>query len=378
MRCPYCNYEDTRVIDSRQTDEGHAIRRRRVCDSCGKRFTTYEKAELMINMVVKKDGRREAFDRNKVIGGIIRACEKRPVPMAEIEKMGERIERKINSLGKNEISSDYVGELVMDELRTADQVAYIRFASVYRQFADVEKFAEEIDKIRMSNKTMIQEETSPDVLRIAIDGPSGAGKSTVAKAVAEKLGIDYIDTGAMYRAVGYKMLREGVGAEDTGRVERMLDDTEIDFRNGRIFLDGEDISAGIRTPEISEAASECAQIGIVREKLVQIQREIGHRKSVVMDGRDIGTNVFTDAQFKFFLTASPEERARRRFEQIRGDEPDLTYDEVLQDVRERDYRDTHRELNPLSMADDAIDIDSTDINEEETIDAIYSRITKEH
>ena len=154
---------------------------------------------------------------------------------------------------------------------------------------------------------------SDEILRIAIDGPSGAGKSTVAKAVAEKLGIDYIDTGAMYRAVGFKMLREGVGAEDTGRVERMLNDTEIDFRSGRIFLDGEDISAGIRTQEISEAASECAQIGIVREKLVQIQRDIGHRKSVVMDGRDIGTNVFPDAQFKFFLTATPEERARRRF-----------------------------------------------------------------
>jgi cytidylate kinase len=378
MKCPYCNFDDTRVIDSRQTDEGHAIRRRRVCDNCGKRFTTYEKAELMINMVVKKDGRREAFDRNKVIGGIIRACEKRPVPMAEIEKMGERIERKINSLGKNEVSSDYVGELVMDELRTVDQVAYIRFASVYRQFADVEKFAEEIDKIRMSNKTVTQEESSPDVLRIAIDGPSGAGKSTVARAVAEKLGIDYIDTGAMYRAVGYKMLREGVGAEDTGRVERMLNDTEIDFRSGRIFLDGEDISADIRTPEISEAASECAQIGIVREKLVQIQREIGHRKSVVMDGRDIGTNVFPDAQFKFFLTATPEERARRRFEQLGGEAQELSYDEILQDVRERDYRDTHRELNPLSMAEDAIEIDSTDINEEETISAIYSRITEEH
>ena len=374
MKCPYCNFDDTRVIDSRQTDEGHAIRRRRVCDSCGKRFTTYEKAELMINMVVKKDGRREAFDRNKVIGGIIRACEKRPVPMAEIEKMGERIERKINSLGKNEVSSDYVGELVMDELRTVDQVAYIRFASVYRQFADVEKFAEEIDKIRMSNKTKTQEESGPDVLRIAIDGPSGAGKSTVAKAVAEKLGIDYIDTGAMYRAVGFKMLREGVGAEDTGRVERMLNDTEIDFRSGRIFLDGEDISAGIRTQEISEAASECAQIGIVREKLVQIQRDIGHRKSVVMDGRDIGTNVFPDAQFKFFLTATPEERANRRVKELLEKGEDVSYEATLEDIKKRDYNDTHRKLNPLAKADDAIEVDTTDMTIDEVVQTILDQI----
>ena len=130
MKCPYCNNPDTKVIDSRPTEDGHAIRRRRGCDNCGRRFTTYEKAEISIVMVVKKDGRREAFDRDKVINGIIRACEKRPVSMAEIEEMADRIERNLNETMEKEVKSDFIGELVMNELRNVDQVAYIRFASV--------------------------------------------------------------------------------------------------------------------------------------------------------------------------------------------------------------------------------------------------------
>ena len=143
-----------------------------------------------------------------------------------------------------------------------------------------------------------------DIIRIAIDGPSGAGKSTIAKQVAAKLGIEYVDTGAMYRAVGLKMKTEGVSPEDIEGVKNVLEHTSIDFEQGVIRLDGEDVSGKIRTPEISAAASQYSALAPVREKLVQIQREIGHRKSVVMDGRDIGTNVFTDAQYKFFLTAS--------------------------------------------------------------------------
>ena len=150
MKCPYCNYEDTKVIDSRPTEDGHAIRRRRGCEKCGKRFTTYEKVEESIIMIVKKDGSREAFDRGKLMNGIIRACEKRPVPMATIEGMVDRIERGLNNLMQKEVKSDFIGELVMDELKKVDQVAYIRFASVYRQFTDVETFTKEIQKLQGS------------------------------------------------------------------------------------------------------------------------------------------------------------------------------------------------------------------------------------
>ena len=150
MKCPYCNYEDTKVIDSRPTEDGHAIRRRRGCERCGKRFTTYEKVEESIIMIVKKDGSREAFDRGKLMNGIIRACEQRPVPMATIEGMVDRIERGLNNLMQKEVKSDFIGELVMDELKKVDQVAYIRFASVYRQFTDVETFTKEIQKLQGS------------------------------------------------------------------------------------------------------------------------------------------------------------------------------------------------------------------------------------
>ena len=152
MKCPYCNSEDTKVIDSRPTEDGHAIRRRRGCEKCGKRFTTYEKVEESIIMIVKKDGSREAFDRGKLMNGIIRACEKRPVPMASIEGMVDRIERGLNNLMQKEVKSDFIGELVMDELKKVDQVAYIRFASVYRQFTDVETFTEEINKLKGAEK----------------------------------------------------------------------------------------------------------------------------------------------------------------------------------------------------------------------------------
>ena len=152
MKCPYCNYEDTKVIDSRPTEDGHAIRRRRGCEKCGKRFTTYEKVEESIIMIVKKDGSREAFDRGKLMNGIIRACEKRPVPMATIEEMVDRIERGLNNLMQKEVKSDFIGELVMDELKKVDQVAYIRFASVYRQFTDVETFTEEIQKLKGADR----------------------------------------------------------------------------------------------------------------------------------------------------------------------------------------------------------------------------------
>ena len=219
---------------------------------------------------------------------------------------------------------------------------------------------------------------SDEILRIAIDGPSGAGKSTIAKIVAEKMGINYIDTGAMYRAIGLKMMTEGVSREDTEEAaaarQEVLDRTEIDFDRGVITLDGEDVSGKIRTPEISIAASDYSKFPEVRSKLVAIQREIGHRKSVVMDGRDIGTNVFTDAQYKFFLTATPEERARRRVKELNEKGEDVSYEATLEDIKQRDYNDTHRKLNPLAKADDAIEVDTTAMSIDEVVSTILGSI----
>lgn len=151
MRCPFCDNIDTKVIDSRPTEEGHAIRRRRECEKCGKRFTTYEKVEEITLMVVKKDGSREAFDRNKIMNGIIRACEKRPVPMAEVEKIVSEIERGLNNMMEKEMESTIIGEYVMEHLKKIDDVAYVRFASVYRQFTDAESFRSEIEKLLDKN-----------------------------------------------------------------------------------------------------------------------------------------------------------------------------------------------------------------------------------
>ncbi len=155
MRCPFCENLDTRVIDSRPTEEGHAIRRRRECDSCNKRFTTYEKVEEMIFMVIKKDGSREAFDRNKVMNGIIKACEKRPVPIADIEKIVDDIERGLNNMMEKEVESKLIGEVIMEHLKDLDEVAYVRFASVYRQFKDVNTFVAEIEKLLGKDKDKV-------------------------------------------------------------------------------------------------------------------------------------------------------------------------------------------------------------------------------
>jgi cytidylate kinase len=214
------------------------------------------------------------------------------------------------------------------------------------------------------------------MIRIAIDGPGGAGKSTIAKAVARELGIDYIDTGAMYRAVGYKMKEKGIPAGSTDKVAAMLDDTDIDFSGGDTLLDGRSVSAEIRKPEISAAASECAAIPAVREKLVEIQRKMGRTKSVVMDGRDIGTNVLTDAEYKFYMTASAEERAQRRYDELiaKGEKVDL--EKVLADIKTRDHNDMTRKLNPLRKADDAIELDTTGMSIEEVTKALLSKVDR--
>lgn len=147
MKCPYCAYLESKVVDSRPADEGASIRRRRECLSCHKRFTTYETMESLPLMVVKKDGSRQSFDRRKVLGGMIRACEKRPVPLAELERIADEIEQDLQNSMDREISTELIGERVMERLRAVDQVAYVRFASVYRQFKDIDTFMAELSKL---------------------------------------------------------------------------------------------------------------------------------------------------------------------------------------------------------------------------------------
>ena len=152
MKCPYCGYSESKVIDSRPADENASIRRRRECLSCGKRFTTYETVESLPMVVVKKDGSRQSFERSKVLGGMIRACEKRPVPLAELERIAAEIEQDLQNSMDREISTDVIGERVMDRLRNVDQVAYVRFASVYRQFKDINTFIDELEKLLIEKK----------------------------------------------------------------------------------------------------------------------------------------------------------------------------------------------------------------------------------
>ena len=152
MKCPYCGYKESKVVDSRPAEEGSSIRRRRECLSCGKRFTTYETVESMPMVVVKRDGSRQTFDRRKLVNGMLRACEKRPVSLAQLEKIGEEIEQELQNSLEREISTEHVGELVMDKLKGVDEVAYVRFASVYRQFKDINTFMRELNKLLDEDK----------------------------------------------------------------------------------------------------------------------------------------------------------------------------------------------------------------------------------
>lgn len=210
------------------------------------------------------------------------------------------------------------------------------------------------------------------MIRIAIDGPGGAGKSTIAKLVGDKLGLEYIDTGAMYRAVGLKLNRKGIKPDDLISISNVLEETTIDFVKGKIILDGDDVSDIIRTQEISKFASIYSQIPEVRSKLVDIQRRIAAGKSVIMDGRDIGTNVLTDAELKVFLTADSMVRARRRYEELRSKGVNANLDDIHEEIKERDYQDMNRKLNPLVQAEDAIRLDTSDMTIDDVVNTIVA------
>ena len=211
-------------------------------------------------------------------------------------------------------------------------------------------------------------------INIAIDGPGAAGKSTIAKCLAKKLNYVHLDTGAMYRSTAYKAVQNHISLEDEEAVCKMLENTKIQLAtDGSIFLDGEDVSDKIRTNEMSLAASLVSKLANVRRMLVERQQEMAKEKGFIMDGRDIGTVVLTDAEVKIYMTASPMARAKRRYDQnIAKNIPTGSIEEIAREIAERDLQDMTRENSPLKKADDAIEIDTSDMSIEEVTERIYS------
>ena len=213
------------------------------------------------------------------------------------------------------------------------------------------------------------------IYAVAVDGPSGAGKSTLAKAIAKELNIVYVDTGAMYRCIGLYVQRQGVSPKDPVAVARLLPEIKIDMKYGddglqRMFLQGEDVTASIRLPEISMYASDVSAIPAVREYLLETQRSMARKQSVIMDGRDIGTVVLPEAEVKIFLYADVEVRARRRCLELEQRGTPKDYEEVLKDMEQRDYNDTHRETAPLCPAVDSIMIDTSRLSFRESLELL--------
>lgn len=214
------------------------------------------------------------------------------------------------------------------------------------------------------------------MLRVAIDGPGGTGKSTIAKMVAEKFGLEYIDTGAMYRAIALKAMGKNISPEDEPAIVKMLEDTTIDFVSGKIYLDGEDVSGKIRTNEISMGASNYSKMGCVRTKVNELNHFLASTKNVIMEGRDICTVVIPDAEVKIFMTASPEIRAGRRYDQLVEAGKEADYDKIFKEIQDRDYQDSHRAISPLKQADDAVLLDSSGMSLEENVEAVAKIINE--
>ncbi len=215
-------------------------------------------------------------------------------------------------------------------------------------------------------------------MKIAIDGPAGAGKSTISKAIAKKLNYVYIDTGAMYRSVGLAALQQGLDARSEEQVAGILGSVSIDIKNEpegpRFYLNGSDVTEKIREPQVSMAASDVAVIPAVRLKLVELQRALANKTDVVMDGRDIGTYVMPDAELKIFLTASLEERARRRYEELLAKGAEADFESVKAEMLSRDKNDSERAFAPLRQAEDAVCVDTTGMDIEQVIEEIYGLV----
>lgn len=213
-------------------------------------------------------------------------------------------------------------------------------------------------------------------IAIAIDGPAGAGKSTIAKIIASKFNLMYINTGFMYRAVTLKALKNNISSESVDEICTLIQNTDMYFDGDDLILDGENISKYLTMPDISKNVSAFASIREVRKKLVEEMQKMAEKYDVIMDGRDIGTVVLKNAKYKFFLTATPDERATRRYDELVKKGLEVSYDEILEDIKKRDYLDTNREIDPLKKAMDAIEIDTTGLGIEDVANKISQYIER--
>lgn len=209
---------------------------------------------------------------------------------------------------------------------------------------------------------------------ITIDGPSGAGKSTIAKLLAQKLGYNYLDTGALYRAVAWKIKQEKADPENEKKLKTLLQETDIVFEGNSVKVNGTDVTYQIRSPEIGELSSKVSAKPIVRKHLFSLQRQIGLRGKVIIEGRDIGTVIFPEAEHKFFLDASPEERGKRRYEELKKNNPKITVEATIESIKKRDERDSTRKNSPLKRTNDMIYIDTSNLTIEEVIKKIMGAL----
>ena len=214
---------------------------------------------------------------------------------------------------------------------------------------------------------------------VAIDGPAGAGKGTITKQVAEKLNLINVDTGATFRCVALNMLKENISIDEEEKIKNLLKKINIEMKsNGEIYLNGENVTKKIRENDVNNFVSPVSTIQIVRDKLLEIQRKIAEGKDVIMEGRDIGTTVFPNADVKIYLDATPEERAKRRMIQNQEKGIETSYEEVLENIKDRDKRDSTRKISPLKKAEDAIYIDSSDMTIEEVVDKVITLIKEKY
>lgn len=216
------------------------------------------------------------------------------------------------------------------------------------------------------------------MLNIALDGPSGSGKSTAAKAIAKKLDILYLDTGAMYRACALETIYRGADCLDEESVKTFIDDIDLEIKyvsgSQRTFLRGKDVSEDIRKNEVSMMASNVSSLKCVRLKMVEMQRKVARNNDCILDGRDIGTYVLPDCKFKFYVTATPEVRAKRRYDELILKGQTVDYDDILKEINQRDYNDSHRDFAPLRRAEDAIYLDTSYMSAEEVVDYIIAKV----
>ena len=287
----------------------------------------------------------------------------------------------INNLKLEGKSSKDIANLIYEELKNIDTTKNDVLITIPEMYREVSNCLDKYDFEGFVKTSILEdkdnEDISIDVIKkekfvIAIDGPSASGKSTVAKEISKILGINYLDTGAMYRAFTYYLLKENISLTEE-EIEKVIGNIKIDIEKDSVILNGADISKEIRGEEVTKNVSKVSAIPIVRNVLVELQRKISNGKSIVLDGRDIGTVVFPDAKYKFFITATAEERAMRRFKDEKSS-LDKSYEEILEDLKARDIIDSNRKISPLKQAEDAHFIDSTEMTLKEVVEKIINII----